>query len=121
MHSPAQLFFQLFELTAHLFPFRLAQNREISVALFLPADVREAKKVKGFRFPLSSTFTVAGCPWTELYQSRLFRMQFKPEFGETRLQLFQETIGLVLELKPTMKSSANLTTITSPRACVFLQ
>ena len=76
MHAPTQLLLDFLQLPPHALRDRLAPHR-VEPLPALPADMREAKKVKRLRFAFPSRFPVPfGIP-PELDQSRLVLMKFQ--------------------------------------------
>ena len=67
--------------------------------LGLPADMLEAKEVKGLRLAQTSALSVRRRVASELEQSRLFRVQFQLELLHSFFQFRPEHFGLAFELE----------------------
>src|SRR5271167_1746827 len=78
---------------------RLPQDRKLSIAPLLPADVREAEKVEGFRFPLSALLPILGRERSELQKTRFLGMQFQVELSHSFAKLCPEPFGIRFPLK----------------------
>ena len=78
------------------------------------------EEVERFRLALPRAARFADGEPPELDQPGLVRVQLQAELREPLAQLGQEPLGILPCSKPTMKSSAQRTMITSPRACRFL-
>jgi hypothetical protein len=93
------LLLDFLQLLPHAFADRRASHRVVSFPV-LPTDMREAKKVEGLRFALSSSFPVLfGIP-PELDQARLVWMKFQPKFPQSCPEILQKTIRVSLMLEP---------------------
>ena len=64
------------------------------------ASVRETQKVKGFGLPFPIPLSIFDGKSPELYQARLFRMQFQPELSQPFPQLLQESLRYFPVLEP---------------------
>jgi hypothetical protein len=78
VHPSAQFRFDGFQLGCHTFADCLPQYRELARLVYGSASVRETQKVKGFRLPFPIPLSIFDGKSPELYQARLFRMQFSP-------------------------------------------
>src|SRR5437879_6488799 len=65
----------------------------------LPANMREAQKVEGFRLPFAPLLPVLGRKASKLQESRFLRVEFQIELLHPRLQFSQEPLGLRLVLE----------------------
>ena len=95
-------------------------HREPSVAPLLPADVREAEEVERLRFPLSAPSS--GCrPHTGRTPAAAFSRDAAPgrNFRNRSASSAQNRSASDLTWNPSTMSSANLTTITSPRGMLL--
>ena len=76
VHAPPQFGFHLVELGLQSFANRLPQHRKPSLAR-LPADMREAEKVEGFRLTQTTALAVGRRMAAKLDQSRFIGVQFQ--------------------------------------------
>ena len=56
----------------------IRHHRGLARLVYASASVRETQKVKGFQLPFPTPLTIFDGKSPELYQARLFRMQFQP-------------------------------------------
>jgi hypothetical protein len=100
VHPSAQFRFDGFQLGCHTFADCLPQYRELARLVYGSASVRETQKVKGFRLPFPIPLSIFDGKSPELYQARLFRMQFQPELSQPFPQLLQESLRYFPVLEP---------------------
>jgi hypothetical protein len=120
MHSSFQLSLDRFEFPAHCVPDGFADDRKHAVS-FLPADVREAQEIECLGSPQSALLAVFGCKRSEFHTRVFWGLSSSPNLPNRWLSSARSFSASVLFCKPTMKSSAHRTTITSPRLWVRLQ
>src|SRR5438132_14220623 len=80
VHPLSQLFPNFLQFSCHTFADRFPAYREIALRLARPTYVGETQKVKGLRLPFPSFRPALGGISPKLYQARLLRMEFQPEF-----------------------------------------
>src|SRR5262245_43020296 len=90
--------FDLLQLPAEPLGDRLAPHRKLARPR-LATDMREAEKVKGFRFPLATSLAPVTCPTPELNEARLVRVQFEVKPVEACPQVAQKLLGVVFVLE----------------------
>jgi hypothetical protein len=100
VHPSAQFRFDGFQLGCHTFADGLPHHRELARLVYGSAGVRETQKVKGFRLPFPIPLSIFDGKSPELYQARLFRMQFQPELSQPFPQLLQESLRYFPVLEP---------------------
>ena len=105
VHAPPQLSFHFLQLGLHALANRLPKNHEPTL-LRLPADVREAEEVEGFRFTQTSTLSVGRRMASELDQPRLLRVQLSWNFCIRSFSSDQNRSASSLNSNPTTMSSA---------------
>jgi hypothetical protein len=66
VHASPEFDLHLVQLRLQPLANRLPQHRKLSIAPFLPADVREAEEVERFRPPFSALLSVLDREWSEL-------------------------------------------------------
>jgi hypothetical protein len=66
VHASPEFDLHLVQLRLQPLANRLPQHRKLSIAPFLPADVREAEEVERFRPPFSALLSVLDREWPEL-------------------------------------------------------
>ena len=98
MHTLAKLLLDFLQLLPHAFADRRAPHRENSFPV-LPADVREAKKVKCLRFAFPSLFLVPFGKPPELDQARFVWMEFQPKLAQPFPKTLQKTVCVCLMLE----------------------
>src|SRR6266478_6469130 len=99
MHAPFEFGFHLAQLRLQPFANRLPQDREASIAPFLPVNVREAKEVERLRFPFSALLSVFSRERAELQQARFLGMQFQAALSHSLDQFCPEPYGIRFRLE----------------------
>ena len=102
METPSEFCFKLHKLSSNPLANAMSEHRVLSI-LGPAAYVGKTKKIKRLRFPTALAFAVLGCKPAKLNQPCLVLMEFQAKL--------QKTLS---------KFSQNLTTITSPQACLRL-
>src|SRR3989338_10275296 len=77
MHSFPEFCFDQLQFGSHLFLNRLPNDREHLVPSFLPANMRETKKVKCFRSSPTSPLAIVDRKRTKLNEPSFIRVQFQ--------------------------------------------
>src|SRR5262249_1401911 len=90
--------FDLLQLPAEPLGDRLAPHRKLALPR-LATDMREAEKVKGFRFPLATSLAPFTGPTPELNEARLVRVQCEVKPVEACPQVAQKLLGVVFVLE----------------------
>src|SRR6202050_3106982 len=99
VHASLKFGFHLIQLRLQPLAYRLPQDRKLSIAPFLHADVRKAQEVERFRFPFSASLPVVDRVWTELQQSRFLGMQFQVKLLHTFREFRPKLIGIRFAVK----------------------
>ena len=115
-----ELVFDLPQLRPHSLRDRDPPQPEPSM-LGLPTEMREPKEIERLRLPETTSRSAPGGMPSELDQPGLVRVQLQPKLRKPlREKSAQNRRASCSCSKPTVKSSANRTTITSPCANRFL-
>jgi hypothetical protein len=94
----AQFRFDFLQLRAFPLTHRPPQHRELPLSRLATA-MREAQKVEGLGFPLTTRLALLGRPATKLDDARFLGMQFQFELGEAFRQFVMKLLGILLVLK----------------------
>src|SRR5271170_6836477 len=99
MHAHPELLLDFLQLLSHALADRHAPH-SIRPVPILPADMREAKEVKGLRLAFSSSFPVLfGVP-PEFDPARLVRVQFQSRLPQPFSQALAKTVRISSPLEP---------------------
>ena len=116
MHPSLKFGFHLVQFRLQPFADRLPQHRKPSIASFLYADMRKAKKVERLRFPFSTPLSLVDRERTKFQQPRFLGVQFQVELLHSFREFCPKLIGIRFLWNPSTISSAKRTMITSPCA-----
>src|SRR5262250_3698214 len=94
VHPCTQGLFDLLQLLAEPLGDCLAPDRKLTRPR-LAAYVRQAEKVEGLRFALTTPLAPFACPTPKLNEARLLRVQFKVEPVESLPQVASKLLGVV--------------------------
>ena len=119
VHASSQLGFDLAQLGLQPFADGLPQHRETPVAPLRRANMRESEEVERLGLALAAPAPVVGREGSELDEAGFVGMQFEFELEERSSSSSRNCRASISLWKPSTMSSANLTTMTSPRARFF--
>lgn len=92
MHAFSQLDFDFLQLCSHSLSDRFADHHKLTVAMLLPHNVGEPKKIETLRSTQSSLQSTFNRIWTKFDQMRFLWMQCECKFLESRLKLALKTL-----------------------------
>jgi hypothetical protein len=98
VHPCTQGLFDLLQLLAEPLGDCLAPDRKLTRPR-LTAYVRQAEKVEGLRFALTTSLASFACPTPELNEARLVRVQCEVKPVEAVPQVAQKLLGVVFVLE----------------------